>query len=51
VGFTHALLLKKGGIVAAGPLDEALTADTLTETFDMTIELNQADGRYAARAA
>ena len=51
VGFTHALLLKQGGIVAAGTLDEALTADTLTETFDMTIELNETDGRYAARAA
>ncbi|UOQ89230.1 ABC transporter ATP-binding protein [Agromyces endophyticus] len=50
VGFTHALLLSKGGIVAAGPLAEALTAETLSKTFDMQIELTERDGRYAARA-
>ncbi|MFF2390192.1 ABC transporter ATP-binding protein [Agromyces sp. NPDC058104] len=50
VGFTHALLVKKGGIVAAGPLAEALTAENLGSTFDMTIELTERDGRYAARA-
>ncbi|MFF2496053.1 ABC transporter ATP-binding protein [Agromyces sp. NPDC058064] len=50
VGFTHALLVKKGGIVAAGPLAEALTAENLGSTFDMKIELTERDGRYAARA-
>lgn len=50
VGFTHALLLKKGGIVAAGPLAESLTAENLGSTFDMKIELTERDGRYAARA-
>src|SRR6478735_10956523 len=34
VGFTHALLVKKGGIVAAGPLAEALTAENLSSAFD-----------------
>jgi iron complex transport system ATP-binding protein len=51
VGFTHALLLAQGKVVAAGPLEEALTADALSETFGMTIELTEKDGRYAARAA
>lgn len=50
-GFTHAMLLDHGRIVAAGPLAEALTAETLTETFGMTIELSETNGRYAARAA
>lgn len=50
VGFTHALLLQKGGIVTAGPLTESLTAENLSKTFDMKIELTETDGRYAARA-
>ena len=49
-GFTHALLLAGGGIVSAGPLTEALTAESLGETFGLTIELAETDGRYAARA-
>ena len=50
-GSTHALLLADGKIVASGPLDEALTSETLTETFGMTIELTERDSRFAARAA
>ncbi|GAA1843303.1 ABC transporter ATP-binding protein [Agromyces salentinus] len=49
-GFTHALLLAKGGIVAAGPLAEALTSETLTEAFGIPIELTESNGRFAARA-
>jgi iron complex transport system ATP-binding protein len=49
-GFTHALLLKQGRIVAAGPMDEALTAENLSETFDLPLTLKQEDGRYTARA-
>src|SRR5919106_7020204 len=36
-GITHALLLKRGQVVAAGPLDQALTAETLTATFDLPL--------------
>ncbi|MEU4389602.1 ABC transporter ATP-binding protein [Kribbella sp. NPDC023855] len=49
-GFTHALLLKQGRVVAAGPIDEALTAETLSETFDLALSLDHQDGRYFARA-
>jgi len=49
-GFTHALLLKQGRIVSAGPLDQALTAENLSETFDLALTLKQEDGRYTARA-
>ena len=49
-GFTHVLLLKQGRIVSAGPLADALTSQSLSETFDLTIELTEVDGRYSARA-
>ncbi len=50
VGITHALLLKQGEIVAAGPLAETLTAANLTTTFDIELGLSETDGRWAARA-
>ncbi|WP_104082658.1 ABC transporter ATP-binding protein [Cryobacterium sp. Y11] len=50
LGFTHVLLLAQGKIVASGPIAEALTAETLSQTFGLTIELTETDGRYAARA-
>jgi iron complex transport system ATP-binding protein len=50
VGVTHALLLKEGRLVAAGPLQETLTAANLTETFDLPLSLTATDGRWAARA-
>jgi iron complex transport system ATP-binding protein len=49
-GFTHALLLKQGRIVAAGPIEQALTAETLSDTFDLALSLDHHDGRYFARA-
>ena len=49
-GITHALLLKGGKIVAAGPLRDTLTAENLTETFDVELSLAEADGRWTARA-
>jgi len=48
--FTHALLLKDGRIQASGPLDEVITAEHLSETFDMRIAVENHDGRFAARA-
>jgi iron complex transport system ATP-binding protein len=49
-GITHAMLLKGGRIVAAGPLRETLTAENLTKTFDVELSLVEDDGRWAARA-
>ncbi len=51
VGFTHALLLRDGAIVAAGPIAETLTAENLTATFGVEIALSEDGGRFAARAA
>jgi iron complex transport system ATP-binding protein len=49
-GITHAMLLKAGEIVAAGPLRDTLTADNLTKTFEVELSLIEADGRWTARA-
>jgi len=49
-GITHVMLLKAGEIVAAGPLRDTLTADNLTKTFEVELSLNEADGRWTARA-
>jgi iron complex transport system ATP-binding protein len=49
-GITHAMLLKGGKIVAAGPLRDTLTAENLTRTFDVELSLVEDDGRWSARA-
>lgn len=50
-GVTHALLLRDGRAVAQGPVDEALTAATLSECFAMDLALERRpDGRLSAWA-
>jgi len=48
-GFTHALMLREGRVVAQGPMGAVMTADNLTATFGMSLLLAYEDGRYAAR--
>lgn len=48
-GFTHALMLRGGRVVAAGPMAEVVTASNLSRTFGMPLHLEEHDGRYAAR--
>jgi len=48
-GFTHALLLRSGAVVAQGLLDQVLTAKTLSDTFGMPLALSHGEGRWAAR--
>jgi iron complex transport system ATP-binding protein len=48
-GFTHALLLRQGQVVAAGLLDHVLTEANLSATFGMPLVVSQEDGRWAAR--
>lgn len=48
-GFTHALLLRQGAIVAEGPVADVLTERALSATFGMPLRLEHADGRWAAR--
>lgn len=48
-GFTHALLLRRGAVVAAGPLEEVVTESNLSATFGMPLVLSHEDGRWSAR--
>lgn len=50
-GFTHALLLRGGAVVAQGPLASTLTAESLSDCFGMPLALEQRAGRYSARLA
>lgn len=48
--FTHGLLLRDGMIHRAGPLDDVLTAENLSSTFDMALGLERRRGRWTAWA-
>ncbi len=48
-GFTHGLLLKEGGVVAQGLIDDVITAANLSEAFGQSIALDRIDGRFFAR--
>ena len=48
-GFTNALLLDEGEVVAQGPIDEVITAKNLTTCFHQPIALDKIDGRFFAR--
>ncbi|WP_084103997.1 ABC transporter ATP-binding protein [Demequina sp. NBRC 110056] len=48
-GFTHALLLREGAVVAAGPIRDTITSAHLTETYGMPVELHAFGGRWTAR--
>lgn len=48
-GFTHALLVRDGGVVAQGLLSDVLTEDNLSKTFDQDLELQRSGDRYFAR--
>lgn len=49
-GFTHALLLARGTIQAAGLLEEVITAESLSAAFDLPLEVTSKKGRFSARA-
>ena len=49
-GFTHAMLLRDGGVVAQGPIESVLTAGNLSLTFGLPLDVSVAAGRYTATA-
>ena len=49
-GTTHVLLLRAGAVVAAGPLEEALTPASLGAAFGLRLVLERSGQRWAARA-
>jgi iron complex transport system ATP-binding protein len=48
VGYSHGLLLREGGVVAAGLLDDVLTDENLTATFGIPLKVQRRRGRYTA---
>lgn len=50
VGFTHALLLRSGQVVDQGPLATTVTAESLSRTFGLPVNLAADDGRFRAWA-
>jgi iron complex transport system ATP-binding protein len=51
VGFTHALLLREGSVVASGPIDDTITSESIGETFGLPVHIEERQGRFTARAA
>ncbi|MFD0820987.1 ABC transporter ATP-binding protein [Micromonospora zhanjiangensis] len=50
-GFTHALLLRAGVVVAQGLLTDTLTGENLSTTFGVPLQVERRGDRYTARAA
>ncbi|WP_232664234.1 ABC transporter ATP-binding protein [Pseudonocardia sp. TRM90224] len=48
VGYSHGLLIREGGVVAAGLLDDVLTDDNLSATFGLPLTVQRRRGRYTA---
>ena len=45
-GFTHALMLREGGVVAEGKIRDVLNSRRMSETFGVAMKLIRAGGRY-----
>ena len=49
-GFTHALVLASGRVVALGPIQEVITGSVLGDAFGLDLEVEHRGGRWTARA-
>jgi iron complex transport system ATP-binding protein len=47
-GYSHALLLRAGAVVAAGLIDDVLSDENLTATFGLPLGVRRRRGRYTA---
>ncbi len=47
-GFTHALVLRSGGVFASGPISRVVTARTLSAAFGARMGVSRRCGRYRA---
>lgn len=45
-GFTHALVLRAGAVLASGPIDEVIDDASLSEAFGLELAVERRDGRY-----
>ena len=49
-GFTHAMVLRRGSVLASGPIEEVFTARTLSRCFGVQLEVEHRGSRWTARA-
>src|SRR5246127_3905031 len=49
-GFTHAMLLRRGSVLAAGPIEQVFTPRNLSRCFGVQLEIEHRQSRWAARA-
>ncbi|HTX63681.1 MAG TPA: ATP-binding cassette domain-containing protein [Acidimicrobiales bacterium] len=49
-GFTHALLLSAGRLVAAGPLEQVLTGSLVSKCYGIRVDVGRNGGRWWAHA-
>jgi iron complex transport system ATP-binding protein len=47
-GCTHVMMLRDGRVVAQGLLDDVMTSENLSETFDQPLELLSRRRRFTA---
>ncbi len=45
-GFTHVLMMRDGSPMAAGPIDDVLTSEAVSECFELAIDLQRHQGRW-----
>jgi iron complex transport system ATP-binding protein len=50
-GFTHAGLVRRGHLVAAGPLGEVVTSPLVSDCFDVAVTVGCTAGRWWSRAS
>lgn len=50
-GFTHAMLLRQGEVVAVGPIGDVITSEALSACFGLPLRVHRFGERFAARAA
>jgi iron complex transport system ATP-binding protein len=49
-GFTHAMLLRRGTVLTAGPIEEVFTAKNLSRCFGVPLEIERHENRWRAWA-
>jgi iron complex transport system ATP-binding protein len=49
-GFTHAMLLRRGAVLTAGPIDDVFTAKNLSRCFGVPLEIERHANRWRAWA-
>ena len=49
-GFTHAMLLRRGSVLVAGPIDEVFTARNLSRCFGVPLDIERHRNRWRAWA-